>query len=144
METTHLIVVGVDGSDGSMLALRWSVAEAAFRDAELVLVNTWHFVYAGDLVVAAADAMEEASRQILEEAKTEATTLGATVADTVSACGGAAEALLDASKGADLLVVGSRGRGGFGALLLGSTSQQCVHHATCPVVVIPASWRPTD
>jgi nucleotide-binding universal stress UspA family protein len=136
------IVVGVDGSDGSMRALRWAVAEAAVRHAELVLVNTWHFVYAGELVVAAADAMEEASRSILEEAKTEAMSLGATVAETRTECGGAAESLIAAGKGAELLVVGSRGRGGFGALLLGSTSQQVVHHAPCPVVIVPASWQP--
>jgi nucleotide-binding universal stress UspA family protein len=52
--------------------------------------------------------------------------------------GGAAASILEIAKGAELVVVGSRGRGGFGALLLGSVSQQVAHHATCPVVIVPS------
>jgi nucleotide-binding universal stress UspA family protein len=143
---TGRIVVGVDGSSGAHLAMAWAAEEAARRGDALVLVHAWQYVFAGDLVVTASAALEEAAKQVLEEAKQEAAGLGATVAETRLQCGGAAEALLDAAaeEGTELLVVGSRGRGGFGALLLGSTSQQCVHHAPCPVVVVPATWKPAS
>ena len=56
--------------------------------------------------------------------------------------GNPSKVLIEAAEGADLLVVGARGRGGFGSLLLGSVSSQCVQHSPCPVVVIPSSWEP--
>ncbi len=133
-------MVGVDGSDGSRAALHWAVDEAIRRDGELELVHTWHITYAGEYLVPNSGDLQQAGREILDAASSEAQELGAEVAGANLVSGSAAHALLERAKGADLLVVGSRGRGGFGALLLGSTSQQCVHHAPCPVVVVPASW----
>ncbi len=138
------IVVGVDGSDGARLALRWAVDEAARRDGQLELVNAWHISYAGEFLVPNSSDLQRSGREVLDAASDEAREFGAEVTESNLVSGGAAQALLEKAKGADLLVVGSRGRGGFGALLLGSTSQQCVHHAPCPVVVVPASWRPAN
>ena len=139
----HRIVVGVDGSDGARLALRWAAEEAVRRNGQLELVHTWHITYAGEFLVPNSGDLQQSGREVLDAASDEAREFGADVTASDLVSGGAAQALLDKAKGADLLVVGSRGRGGFGALLLGSTSQQCVHHAPCPVVV-PASWRSTN
>ena len=133
------IVVGVDGSDGARLALRWAVAEARRWGALLVLVHAWQDVMAADFVASAVAAMESAAKQVLARAQREAEELGGDAVDARLERGGAADVLLRAAEDADLLVVGSRGRGGFSALLLGSTSQQCVQHASCPVVVVPGA-----
>jgi nucleotide-binding universal stress UspA family protein len=139
------IVVGVDGSESGARALRWAVAEAARRGWSLDAVHAWRepFLTASPFVVAdaEADALVEAARMALDDAIAAANIdEGATGVDVgrVLARGGAAAALLDASEGADLLVVGSRGRGGFARVLLGSVSHQVVHHAACAVVVVPA------
>ena len=137
------IVVGVDGSEHSIRALRWALEEASFRKARLQAVTVWHNTYTGDTGFggfAPVDPaqLEEGARRGLEDAL-------AQVSADASSCpvepvvveGGAAQALLATAKGADLLVVGNRGRGGFRGLLLGSVSSQCVQHASCPVVVIP-------
>ena len=139
-----LIVVGVDGSGESRHALRWAVDEAALRKAKLLVVHVWWALpeleggAGGSDPDSQATARGEARRFIDEFV---AQTLGPDAAkveiDAPPAQGvTAAEALLDAAGHADLLVVGSRGLGGFKRLLLGSVSQQCVQHATCPVVVV--------
>jgi nucleotide-binding universal stress UspA family protein len=141
---TNRIVVGIDGSRGSLDALRWAIDEAELRDAAVTAVISWQvpawFVLEGG---------GKAEQQRLAEAfgKTAASTLEEAVADALGSRavpveqrvvdGSAVAALLDAADGADLLVVGSRGLGGFRGLLLGSVSSQCVQHAPCPVVVIP-------
>jgi nucleotide-binding universal stress UspA family protein len=76
--------------------------------------------------------------QLLDSAIDEVDTSGVTV-DRKLRTGNASQALLHEAKGAALLVVGSRGRGGFTGLLLGSVSQQVAHHAPCPVVIVPAT-----
>lgn len=140
---TSRIVVGIDGSSASRRALEWAVAEAAMRQATLEVVYAWHLPYAGGLALAATPAIDVRS---LEDAASDV--LDAAIADVDTSglpkppmrrlqAGGAAAAILAAADDADLIVVGSRGRGGFSGLLLGSVSQQVVHHATCPVVVVP-------
>ena len=136
------IVVGVDGSDGSLRALRWAVGEAQLRGTSLEVVHAWAYAYMGD-AIGTADFPVDVDREKDEQALLDR------CVDTVRSTakevriqphlvfGGAASALLEAAHGADLLVVGSRGRGGFAGLLLGSVSQQCTHHARCPVVVVP-------
>ena len=141
--TTTRIVVGIDGSAGSQAALRWALNEARALDARLDAVHVWHYpwVVAASGAAAAGVGQEEfeaEGRRVLEQAIGE---LGAE-ADDVEVhrqlgTGNAVDVLLRAADGADLLVVGSRGRGGFAGLLLGSVSQQCAQHAPCPVVIVP-------
>ncbi|HZQ58424.1 MAG TPA: universal stress protein [Acidimicrobiales bacterium] len=136
------IVVGVDGSPGSVAALSWAAGLAKETGAELDAVTAWELSYAWidgyapDIVRWAEEARRDAEERL--GAAITAAGVGAEVTVTRTVVEGAtAQALLDASKDADLLVVGSRGRGGFAGLLLGSVSQQCVHHARVPVTVVP-------
>jgi nucleotide-binding universal stress UspA family protein len=140
---TPRLVVGIDGSAGARNALRWAIAEARVRGAILDVVHAWHPPYLGGHPYAVPapdpDLYEGAARQVLHEAVAGEDTSGLSqpVEEVLTLAGSAASALLEASKGADLVVVGSRGLGGFGELLLGSVSHQVAHHAPCPVVVVP-------
>lgn len=142
------IVVGVDGSDGAIAALQWAVAEAALRGASVEAVHAWEYPFVADVTGMAAypvgrGDLEEVARQTLDRAVETAGPAPEGVAvERVLAHGGAAGVLVDAARGADLLVVGTRGHGGFTGLLLGSVSQQCAHHAPCPVVVVPEPRPP--
>jgi len=136
------VVVGVDGSKGSQLALDWAVDEARTRGAELCVVHTWHDQYVSSYPLAPRAMyraiLEGAARQILDEMVDAVDTTGLAAPITKKlVLGGAATALLLEAKDADLLVVGARGLGGFMGLLMGSVSSQVVHHASCPVVVVP-------
>ena len=143
------IVVGVDGSDASRDALRWAAEEARLRSTPLVAVHAWSFVPAqpigdpGMLAVPAGDlagqlgAENDAAQIGLDQAVEDA--LGADSDIELErrlAEGDAGEALVAASKDAQLVVVGSHGRSGFKAALLGSVSRHVVDHAACPVVVV--------
>lgn len=135
------IVVGVDDSPQAAAALRWALDEARLRHATLEVVHTWLFPVIGDVAGAAADTLvrdlERAARQLLDHVVdgVAGSDPGVKVERRVVE-GGAAMVLIDAAVDAELLVVGSRGRGGFAGLLLGSVAQQCLHHAPCPVVVV--------
>lgn len=147
------IVVGVDGSPGSLAALRFALAEARLRDATVVAVHAWVFPLVegpepfllelpgpqvdtlAQVTAAVALQSEERLGRALQEVAREAE--GVEVERRVTE-GNAAAVLIEASKDAELLVVGSRGLGGFSRLLLGSVSRQCVSHASCPVVVVPS------
>jgi nucleotide-binding universal stress UspA family protein len=135
------VVVGVDGSDESRGALHWAIAEARLRQAELHVVNAYDYSEMPPALVPHADrtSITHTSRALLEEMVESA--LGA--ADVpppqvalIPSPASATQALLHAAAGAELLVVGSRGRGGFSGLLLGSVSRKCAHRAQCPVVVV--------
>ena len=151
------MVVGVDGSTNALAALRWAGAEARLRQAPLRIVHAWTYGYMGmaaggygylgglgaysepgidptDLQRAAEELLDGLIRA--EAVAVEGLEIERRVVD-----GSAATALIGAAAPEDLLVVGSRGHGGFTGLLLGSVSQQCVHHARCPVVVV---HPPTD
>lgn len=136
------IVVGVDGSEGSDSALAWAVTEARLRGATLTVVHAWHPAYAGGYPMAPMlydlELYEKSAQQLLDEAADAIDTAGLVggVKRTLIQ-GGAAAALLAASKDADLVVVGARGVGGFLGLLIGSVTTQVTHHASCPVVVVP-------
>lgn len=141
MET---IVVGVDGSPGADAALRLAVREARLRQARVRAVTAWHVppaVYGGVAFTPMVDplgpfraAAEEALDGALERLGDEAA--GVEIERVVRE-GHAAAVLVEEARGADLLVVGSRGRGGFAGLLLGSVSSVCASHAPCPVVIVP-------
>jgi nucleotide-binding universal stress UspA family protein len=134
------IVVGVDGSDGSKAALRWAVGQAEFTGAKVEAVAAWEYpaTYGWAPMYSDDETLPELTKKQVSE--TVRDTLGTEAADLIGVTvteGQSAHVLLTSSAGADLLVVGRRGRGGFAGLLLGSVSQHCVHHASCPVVVVP-------
>jgi len=135
------IVVGIDGSEGAHEAFEWAVDEARRRDAVLEVVHVWTppyiegYPFVGSVVT--AEEIEAASRDTL--AKTVAPYEATVEIQCHVVSGSPASALVAQARDADLLVVGSRGRGGFAGLLLGSVSQQVSHHAPCPVVIVPPS-----
>lgn len=137
-----VIVVGVDGSEGSSAALRWAAEEARLRGATLQVVRAWHFPtmgYAGMgyLPVAPVEGLAEATASDMRTQIADALGEHPLVPiDPKVVEGPAAQALLKAAEGAEMLVVGSRGRGGFADLLLGSVSTHVAHHAHCPVLIV--------
>lgn len=140
----NVIVVGVDESEGAKEALRFALEEARLRTAKLRAVHAWHVGYVGagaegfyGAPGAERDELRGAAEAVLEATVREAIpdTGGAEVEQRVVE-GSAGAVLVEESRDADLLVVGSRGRGGFTELLLGSVSQQVAHHADCPVVIV--------
>jgi nucleotide-binding universal stress UspA family protein len=145
----NVIVVGVDHSAGAKAALVFANEEARLRGATLLAVHAWQYGYIGypglegsvpamggdidELRRAAEAALSASVREALPEPDVEITLR------TIQ--GSPAGVLVDESRDADLLVVGSRGHGGFVGLLLGSVSQQCAHHAECPVVIVHAERK---
>ncbi|WP_329140862.1 universal stress protein [Streptomyces sp. NBC_01476] len=135
------IVVGVDGSEPSLQALRWAARQAALTDASLEAVMAWELPgavgWAGLPELPDDIDLEEPARGSL--AKAVATALPGEQAVPVTqivVLGNAAQAILDRGEGAELIVVGVRGHGTFRATLLGSVSHTVTMHATCPVVVV--------
>ena len=133
------VVVGVDGSPSSKAALRWALDQARLTKARLRAVIAWEVTpYTGWGVLAHED-FGAAAGQLLSESVRE--TLGfdppldVEVVETVRP-GHPAQVLIDESAHGALLVVGSRGHGGFAGTLLGSVSQLCLQHAHCPVLVV--------
>jgi nucleotide-binding universal stress UspA family protein len=137
------ITVGIDGSDNAHHALVWAMQEAAQRDVPLTVVTVHETIkgcWSGQPVEFAGDAeFVQRAREAAEQAVAAvAKGLNAQPQVTVNAINGfAAQALIDASADADLVVVGTRGGGGFPHLNLGAVSSQVVHHARCPIVVVP-------
>jgi nucleotide-binding universal stress UspA family protein len=130
------IVVGVDGSPTSLGALEWAVREARLRGATLELVHVSFFRQTALDLETFAD-QKEREQAILDAAVAKASAMAPDVNVTGRLCDPpTAKALVDLSKEADLLVVGSRGFGPFKELTLGSVSQDCARHAQCPVVII--------
>ena len=141
------IIVGVDGSGYSDRALDWAAREAALRQVPLTVLTVCQVAvgYSGSAIYLPADeAPTERARGLAQE-RTDKVIDGLDTAPprvTVrSVAGIPAQELLNAAKDADMVVVGSRGAGGFTRLLLGAVSTQVAHHAQCPVVVIPAEDR---
>ncbi|WP_427136371.1 universal stress protein [Pseudarthrobacter sp. S9] len=133
---TFLIVVGVDGSEQSLAALHWAVDEARLRHGKVRVITAWHYPPVPSTV---EDSGIDDSFHAAERVQADA--LKAVAADGMDIAGkvvrdSPAIALLDAAKDADLLIVGSRGHGGFAGLLIGSISGQVSHHAPCPVLIV--------
>ena len=139
VRTMTTIVVGVDGSEASLDALRWAAQQAQLTGASLDVVTAWEYPTAfGWAPPIPADWNPEAEAR-LDLAESVERTLGKTPSVNVRQVvveGHPAPALLAAAEHADLLVVGSRGHGAFVGMLVGSVSEHCVSHATCPVVVV--------
>jgi len=138
------IVVGMDGSKGSAQALRWALEEARLRGTEVRACFVVDRIYTepewASLIIPSADELLREGKRLLANAVTKVEGGEDVRQEVLIGEGhGPAKALLDAASDADMLVVGSRGRGGFQGLLLGSVSQQVLHHAKCPVVVVPPS-----
>ena len=145
------IVVGVDGSESSLAAFRWAAEEARVRDARVVAVSAWTFLPPAPLaepgmvpmpavdLPGQLDAERAVAEEELETAVREAFPEGPPVEmETKLVEGDPADVLEAQAEQADLLVVGSRGRSGIAAALLGSVSRHVVDHAACPVVVVKA------
>ncbi len=138
-----MIVVGVDGSASAHAALGFALDEARLRGVAVRMVGAWHVpvaAYGGAMVPPGPGLVRELEPQttrVLERALEDARDAAAGVdVETVVREGAPSGVLLEEAQDAELLVVGSRGLGGFRGLLLGSVSQQCAHHAPCPVVIV--------
>lgn len=147
------IVVGMDGSAGSQAALTYALQDAARRGAAVDVVVAFappeYWVPPVGVPPISPDEIREAMQRYVESAVAEVTgelrgELAQIPPVTVrTVTGSAAKALLEAAEGADLLVVGSRGHGGFGSVLLGSVSLRCTLHATCPITVVHGAEQTT-
>jgi len=133
------IVVGVDGLSSSE-AVRFGVEEAALRGASVLVVSTWQYPVLGTRPTSpeAAELLESGARALLEEAIAACRTTHPQVRlDTLVRMGHPAEVLAEQARSADLVVVGSRGRGGFATLMLGSVAISVLHRVAGPVLVVP-------
>ena len=139
------IVVGVDNSAGARRALEWALDEAVLRDATVVAVHAWQLPYVVSTPLGVVsvpvdeDATAEAEAELAAVIDAVAATHPETTVERQVVLGSPAAALIEEGADAALIVVGSRGRGGFAGLLLGSVSHQLAHHAPCPVVIVPSS-----
>jgi nucleotide-binding universal stress UspA family protein len=143
-EAGRRIVVGVDGSAPSKAALTWAARQARLTCGSVEAIITWQYPSTYGYTMPAAPEINYNYEQIAAEVIADTTAEVCGRGEPVKIIsrvveGNAAQVLLDASAGAELLVVGSRGHGGFFEALLGSVGQHCVHLATCPVVVIRSS-----
>jgi nucleotide-binding universal stress UspA family protein len=135
----HHIVVGLDGSESSMQALTWALRQAELTGASVAAVAAWHIPasWGWGVPVPAAVSPQPDTEKMLDDALRPIRLQypDITIESQVKE-GHPAAVLVDASRGADLLVVGSRGHGEFAGMLLGSVSEHCVTNAHCPVVVL--------
>ncbi|MDP1804430.1 MAG: universal stress protein [Acidimicrobiales bacterium] len=136
---TAVVVVGVDGSEQARRALTWAAEEAKLRGARLRVVHVWSYLAQTGEAFDPTYGDDDA-RRLLQEAV--AGLDDGVDIELTAVCDLPARGLLDSSRDADLLVVGARGMGGFGGLLLGSVSQQVAQHAPCPVVIVPQPKDP--
>jgi nucleotide-binding universal stress UspA family protein len=145
------IVVGVDSSHGSKAALRWALAQARLTGTAVEAVAGWQqpatyeYSYGSIPFPSPGDTIAATAEKILTETVAQVVGTGDEPVDVrvKVAHGPAAQILIEAAAGAELLVVGSRGHGAFAGMLLGSVSQHCTHHAPCPVIVVPDDDKPT-
>jgi nucleotide-binding universal stress UspA family protein len=140
------IIAGIDGSGHSQRALEWAVAEAAVRHLPLSVITVYRPLVAGwgpaisypEDPVLAERALKTAQAQLDEAlARSGGSSPPSVTVRAVVGC--ADDELLNAAGDADMIVVGSRGAGGFARLLLGSVATHLAHHAHCPVVIVPAA-----
>ena len=136
------IVVGIDGSPGSQVALEFAAREAAVHGATLRIVSAWEVpptvLSSGGVAPNIYQSFEDEARRTVNDAAAHAASLEPSVSCEERVVEGhAGNALVDEAESADLVVIGRRGRGAFAELLLGSISHQVADHARCPVVIVP-------
>lgn len=142
-------VVGLDGSDCAANALEWAAENVSDRGTAMSLVSAWQTPVVGAYPMSAPAALtfdetelrDAAAHDVAEVARTFGERVDVAVTASVGH-GGPAQVLLEAAESSALLVIGSRGRGGFARLLLGSTSTQCATHASVPTIVVPGDVEP--
>jgi nucleotide-binding universal stress UspA family protein len=142
------IIVGVDGSGHSRRALEWAIKEAAMRHAQLTVLSVHQAIKGYDSRVCIFPDDQVLTERVREAAQAETDKVLAAQdgprpeSVTVKAVHGfPVEELISAGGDADLIVLGSRGTGGFNRLMLGSTAGQVAQHASCPVTIIPPEDR---
>lgn len=138
------VVVGVDGSEASLRALTKAIEYAQLLGAEVDAVMAWHVSYGTTefavLPMIPREDVEAGTRESLATAV--AAQSSPVPVNQVVLEGDPARVLIELSQGADLVVLGTRGHGGFAGLLLGSVTQKVIHHANCPVLVVPLAAAP--
>jgi nucleotide-binding universal stress UspA family protein len=134
------IIVGVDGSDDSINAYRWALDEAKVRSAEVTAIFAWELPMIGIPGAFDRDELEAEGMKFLNDQLNGQQNGNGVTVHRVVAQGDPSTSLIEACRrtDADMLVLGSRGRGGFGGLLLGSVGQECASHAPCPVLICRA------
>jgi nucleotide-binding universal stress UspA family protein len=142
MAASKMIIVGVDGSEGSRQALNWAISEAKLRECAIEIVHAWNFnppmdPIGGFILIPDKDLQESAQLVVNNMLNSVSETASSIAISTLVKRGSASQILMDRASTAELLVVGRRGRGGFIGLLIGSTAAQVSHHAQCPVVIVP-------
>jgi nucleotide-binding universal stress UspA family protein len=138
-ESPHRIVVGIDGSECSVAALQWATQQAMLTKSTLEVVMAWEWPPSFGYGYMLPDNFDPASdaHKMLDDAveKIRGSAAGVTIKPVVVE-GHPSLALERASRGADLLVIGSRGHGAFAGMLLGSVGEYCIHHVTCPMTIV--------
>jgi nucleotide-binding universal stress UspA family protein len=137
--STPRIVVGVDGSPLALSALAFAIDEARLRKASLQVTYAYAVMASGVTGSTGHDYYEQVesdAREFLQGLVSTAPSTEGLDVEWLAVPGNPSEVLIEASKGAALLVVGSRGVGGFMGLVMGSVSSQCVHYSHCPVLVV--------
>ena len=133
-----VVVVGTDGSPGSVEALRWALRQAKATGAEVRVVLAWEVATSlGNLSEMADADWADIARAAVDEAVAAEADVSVPISTKV-VIGHPSNVLVEVSKDADLLVVGCRGHGRVLGMVLGSVSNHCTHHAHCPVVVVPS------
>ena len=138
---SHRIIVGVDGSIHSMAALRWAMEDVtAHQDFEVMAVLAWQLPMVSNPASFDPDELQRCYEELLDQTVNDALPSPELPVRCCVVSGDPIEVLVEASRDAQLLVLGSRGRSRFSGLMLGSVSQACAAGAACPVVVVkPAS-----
>jgi nucleotide-binding universal stress UspA family protein len=139
---TYRIVVGVDGSEHSNAALKWALADAQKHSGMVTAVLAWQMPFVSFPGAFDRDELDQAYKNYLNETVSAIAPRPPVPLETVIAEGDPTESMVEASKGANLLVLGIRGRSPFAGLLLGSVSQGAAANAHCPVVLVKRSDEP--
>ena len=141
---SYRIVVGIDGSPHSNAALRWSLAQAEARGGEVVAVFAWQVPFLSFPGAFDRDELEQSARQFIIDTVSAIVPTPAIRLWTLVAEGDPAASLVEASREASVLVLGTRGRSRWAGRLLGSVSQRCAAAAACPVILVKQSGEATE